>query len=355
MLILPSAQAFADSILDGVRSPGFFCLLHCGDKDGKVRFLCETWFEQYDSVDDQVQDARKEASSCAGLGAVASAMEKLCRLFRALGFLLGISSIEATAMDVLYFANYKGKDLFYKSIRDGFTIPSPDAPEPKFWVDLVDEVIKTAGSAASLQPIFDETMKDLKKFTTSDGQEVVYTAASLQTLVHNVQKCRNGLRKSQIEQLDRAALESLLAFAEKHVKEEISSATFETAEMLLNALHLFRTRPGALDKIEAVREWLASSASRVAKLTLAQVAKETNSARTLDLPRLANVLAKLEPGSLDDMIGVLLNFAGDIMNVTFGKARLFFLVGRLDWIGFGLESTRLIELTWFFWIRLDKI
>ena len=320
-------KALHDATLGGIRSPGFFNLLQSGDKDGKIVHLCKAWFEQYDPIHDQVLDAQKEGSKNPGLLLVVTAMEKICRLFRSLAFLLGSSEVEGSAKDVMYFANYRGKDLFDKAIRDALMAPPPAsdgnaaAPaNPWTWTKLVDEVIKTAGSAAALQPLYDATMDELKKIKGKNADELAWTSDGLRTLVANAKKIQAGVRKSQTEQMEKAMLAPLLAWSGEIVKKEVSAETFACAEAGLEALTLLKARPGAMDRLEALKAWLAASASTVARLSLAALAKETNESRTFNLTQLNNILAKVEIGSCEDMTQTLLNFAADILNVTFGKA-----------------------------------
>lgn len=333
-------KALHDATLGGIRSPGFFNLLQSGDKDGKIVHLCKAWFDQYDPIHDQVVDAQKEGSNCPGLLLVVTAMEKICRLFRALAFLLGSSEVEASAMDVLYFANYKGKDLFDKAIRDALMAPPPasdgNAANPWTWTKLVDEVIKTAGSAAALQPLYDATMDDLKKIKGKNADDLAWTCDGLRTLVANAKKIQAGVRKSQTDQMEKAMLAPLLAWSDGIVKKEVSAETFACAEAGLEALNLLKARPGAMDRLEALKAWLAASASTVARLSLAALAKETNESRTFNLTQLNNILAKVEIGSCEDMTQTLLNFAADILNVTFGKAGCWMVLP----VGLGIGRIR---------------
>eukprot|EP00435_Cladocopium_sp_Y103_P015391 s552_g3.t1 len=234
--------------------------------------------------------------------ALRDSLERVTSILRFLGVLLNSQSeglgLETpfNSKDVLKIVSYKGKQHLEKSFQDLVN----NNPRIR---SLCDEVVRTATSSLTMQPVKDRALSTLKSL---QDQSLEMTPDRLDDLVKQVPDLRNGLREIEMEEFNGIFVKLLSEETRKIIdgKTRVTSSRF--VGVLLSGLAAYKNIPireatGLHDLHDRLQQWSSTHRTDTVLCDLVDCAKcwlEKNGG-VADLNEVSDLMSQLKKVKID--------------------------------------------------------
>ncbi len=240
-------------------------------------------------------------------------MDRAQAVFRCLACLLSCDTggEPAHAKDVLLITNYKGLNVYEKSVRATLTKQG----EPVFWQPLIDEVIKTSASTMSLQPLFEQVTQRVAKIEDC-------SAADLVTLTGDLKKLRNGVRSRPLQGIESKFLNGLKVVSNFILKtKEVEKVKADVLDAVVDGLQLFTKQSGIVDTIAQLNKWVTMNTPVYACNQLELFIDNMCHSRRINMDELAKICKKCQKEKMSEScLGKLETFAVEFLSISFAQA-----------------------------------
>jgi hypothetical protein len=162
--------------------------------------------------------------------------------------------------DVLYFVQYKGHDLFARSVKALLTAPEPDGPnhipiraESRSWLQsLCADVVRTAATSMVASGQFAEAKHKMDTFVQEVSQE---SFNSLETVLKLIPELKSKLRRGATADIERQLIQHTRAIVQILLQNEDIFVTSAQVEVCMAVLTAYKDEAGCLDQQSLLMNW----------------------------------------------------------------------------------------------------
>ena len=307
-------QAIAKAMIEVFLNEGWLKLLESPQSPAQNKLFILSLAEGFLAQMARQQDMLKflEASE---LKPVAAAWHQIARFCRAclVAFAHPVEGIELSDQDLFWFSEYKGSNLFDRSIKAIIT-------KEGWWAKQLEDVARTA----STRPLSKPGVQKLK--TLLDKREQL-TARELQEVGTLFEEVQRSLRETELESISDAIV-AKLRFAAEALSQtaDVHTVSSDAVDTLLKLLTVFGHRPGVPSIQESFAKWATGVQTLLRRNKFMSVLKsaslnDVNFKEVKELLDSSPSAMLANPKQSPDMLAAVLHFLDKGCQFVIHKAR----------------------------------
>lgn len=269
--------------------------------------VCKRYSQTYQDAKTSLEALRASPA----LQPIPEAADRIACFCRCFGHLFAENvGMETSHKDVMFFAQYQGKQLFERMTGKILTQAN------SFWHEETMDVIRCAGKSEILRP----QRLELQSLLGGSG---ALPCDKIERCLIIFGKMQESARKVEVEPLAEAFRTKLFDMTNEVLKMQPAAVPAGLVDSLLKGLNRFAKVPGSLSLIKDLQTWLEKNSSCVAMTNLIE-AMQASSREKMDYTMLSHMLNRAKQSEIVDDFSCLLDgFLLDMCHNLLDKACWF--------------------------------
>ncbi len=278
-------------------------MIESGDAE-RLQKLCKSYLTNLGNIQEELDEVKAHPwDEIKQVYEAARRIEKFCKCML---LLCNDSTAAGCIHDVLWFKNYKGTNLFEKTVKQCLGAAG-------FFKDQVAEVVKTAASTKSLEPKLKQLQELLRKKDLNQGD--------LLLCLNLLSEVQSGMRKGAVELESKSLMERICKMAENTMASSASSISESFVQTILDGLERFNEHPGILDMSTQLQSFMTHNQGTLASNALEQHLMTTKDKREVDALALGSLVQKCDTSTVSQsLLDNFENLTFELFTIICGKA-----------------------------------
>lgn len=282
-----------------------FSMIESGDSE-RLKKLCKSYVNNLENVQEELDEVK--AHPWEEIKQVHEAVKRIERFSKCMLLLCNDSIADGCIHEVLWFKNYKGSNLFEKTVKQCLGAAG-------FFKDQVAEVVKTAASTKSLEPKLKQLQELLRKKDLKQSD--------LLQCLNLLSEVQSGMRKGSVASESKGLTERLCKMAEDTMASSASDISESFVQTILDGLERFNEHPGIIDLSTQLQSFMTSNQGILASNALEQHLMTAKEKREVDADALGSMLQKCDTSTISQaLLDKFENLLFEFFTIICGKAGL---------------------------------